>query len=435
MNTKVQIEKLNRDNYFIWSTQISLVLESKGLWNHVTGRARMPEEGNAEQIIKFHAQERLAIAEIMLNIGPIKFAAVANLQTLREVWNSLRNTHRSQCMAQQSELRRKLLYLKKEDSESIEEFVNKICDIENRLALSGYSLNTEDKRFALLEGLPEEYEMLKTVLEGQELQDFEAIVARLLIREDQLKRKGEKNGNNVAQSAAFVATDRKRRFNKNIVCHYCNKKGHPSFKCFKNPESKFFKGNRRHNENAGRQRFANGSLENSHIAFMAQETVPGEKNNWYLDSCASVHMCNGKCYFRNFVVVDDSRKIETASKNENLNIEGTGNIMMKTKVNGETIHFELKDVAFVPNLRANLIAVSKMQAAGLRVDFPANATLCQVFKEKTLFLKGTSEGTNIFKITDVEVSRNSKSEKVNIAENGRGISLDLMHHRMGHTGV
>lgn len=242
MNTKIQIEKLNKDSYFLQSTQIKLVLESKGLWKYVTEITRLSENSSAVDVAKFVEQRHQAMAEIMLTIEPIQFASVANLKTPKQVWKSLENMYRSQCIAHQSELRRNLLTIKNKESQSIQEFVNEICDIENRLAMSGYTLNSEDKRFALLEGLPDDYEMLKTVLEGDELQNFEAIVDRLLIREDQIKRRNE-NVIREREENVFMERNKKKRINKNILCHYCHKKSHPSFKCFQNPESNLFREN------------------------------------------------------------------------------------------------------------------------------------------------------------------------------------------------
>ena len=49
--------------------------------------------------------------------------------------------------------------------------------------------------------------------------------------------------------------------------------------------------------------------------------ITGDRRNWYLDSCASLNMCNTKSCFWGFAVSENSRKVETASRNENLNIE------------------------------------------------------------------------------------------------------------------
>ena len=74
--------------------------------------------------------------------------------------------------------------MKKRDDQSLQESRNVLCDIENKLALSGYILSQEGKIFAL----SPEYDFITTLLETGELQDLEEIFAMLLIREDQLKR-------------------------------------------------------------------------------------------------------------------------------------------------------------------------------------------------------------------------------------------------------
>ena len=48
MNTRYSIDKLHGENYLVWSTQVQLVLEAKGIWGHVDGTRKIEDTATAE---------------------------------------------------------------------------------------------------------------------------------------------------------------------------------------------------------------------------------------------------------------------------------------------------------------------------------------------------------------------------------------------------
>lgn len=77
----------------------------------------------------------------------------------------------------------------------MQQFANAITSIANDLASSGYMLPKFDKEFALLEGLPDSFDTIRTILhercDNEETDiTFEQKVARLDIREEELLYKG-----------------------------------------------------------------------------------------------------------------------------------------------------------------------------------------------------------------------------------------------------
>src|SRR5271169_2456753 len=94
---------------------------------------------------------------------------------------------------------------------------------------------------AILTSLPESYNNLVLVLESQKDITLDFILNRLI--EENQKRNNIKDSSN--QSQVFSSKS-KRKFrkgkqlpNKDIVCPYCHKVGHPEYKCWeKYPKSK-----------------------------------------------------------------------------------------------------------------------------------------------------------------------------------------------------
>ena len=166
MNTKYSIEKLNGSNYLVWSAEIRLVLEAKGLWSYVDGTAIQPTN-TAER--ETHAKnERQAMAEMLLNVEVRYVVSVLRKESEKELRDTLQSMNKSQAAASQNTLRRSLLSLKKQDTESIQEYTNAIFGIENELAQSGYTLTDFDKIYALLEGLPSSYDTISIIIRENE---------------------------------------------------------------------------------------------------------------------------------------------------------------------------------------------------------------------------------------------------------------------------
>lgn len=68
MNTRYTIDKLTGDNYLVWSTQVQLFLEIKGLWDHVTGEQTTADDAAVEMKTKYRQKQRQSMAGVILNV-------------------------------------------------------------------------------------------------------------------------------------------------------------------------------------------------------------------------------------------------------------------------------------------------------------------------------------------------------------------------------
>jgi hypothetical protein len=384
MDTKYTIEKLNDENYMIWAMKVKLVLQSKRLWGHITG-----EVGSSDGNEDLTQSERQAMAEIMLNIESRFLAIVLNKKTPKEVWDTLASLHKNKTVANKRELRRKLLNLKMGENQTIQEFANSICDIENRLALGGHLLSAEDKEYALLEGLPKEYELLKMMLEEDNTSSFSEKVAKLQLREAAIRTNGAKSGPS-ERGTALIAHGRKP--NKNIQCHYCKKKGHIKSKCFFNPESQNYKPNLKQNTTNNSQETPQNQPTNQgsvQIIFIASPQDRNINEKGFLDSCASQHMCKDA---KLFTSIQDSAgySIDSAADGGSMEIQGVGTVIIQTELNGMKHNITLHDVAYMPESRTNLISIPMAQKAGLGVEFTPDSAICKVAMNGQVIMEGCS---------------------------------------------
>jgi len=157
----------------------------------------------------------------------------------KDVCGTLKSMHRIKSTARQHTLRRRVLSLRMKPEQSIRSYVNSIYEIENELSLTGHELSDEDKFFALLERLRDDYGMLKTILQKNAELEFEEMVSRLELREE-IERKGpcSEESPRDRKGSSFVAGSHSRHRRADTrKSRICDKPGHIARECFFNPDS------------------------------------------------------------------------------------------------------------------------------------------------------------------------------------------------------
>ena len=355
MNTRYIIDKLNGENYLVGATQVQLILEAKRIWGHVDGTTKIEDTATNEQRKAHDKESRQAMAEIILNIEPHHAVAVISKKSPKGVWDTLRQMNQSRAVATQRTLRRKLLSLSKHDSQTVQEYANSIISIENELAASGHQISDFDIICALLEGLSESYDTIRTILREKEGLNFPQLVAKLEMREEELKysKASSKNPNGETVPKAFIS-GKKGHFVK-LRCDLCKKKGHKKKDCFFNPESRRYKPHLKKPRHLEEKESENGSSSQVHIAFMTNcsvqkppETDEDISTKWFMDSCATQHMCKQLSYFKTISKCESTRGIDTAGIDSELESNYIGTIEILCTIDKRETLVTLKNVAYVP---------------------------------------------------------------------------------------
>ncbi|UYV66862.1 PDC2 [Cordylochernes scorpioides] len=100
--------------------------------------------------------------------------------------------------------------------------------------------------------------------------------------------------------------------------------------------------------------------------FLAALNLTSDEDSWLLDSGATNHVCRNKDRFVDLREVS-SDPIMTASGTTEA--KGYGHIFLQTSIHNESIEIKLNNVLYVPNVRRNLLSVSKIEENGNRVTF------------------------------------------------------------------
>lgn len=147
------------------------------------------------------------------------------------------------------------------------------------------------------------------------------------------------------------------------------------------------------------------------------------KNNWYIDSGATRHMCSDKDMFVKFEVTKHKEVI--LANSEKLKIVGMGEINITLISRGKRHAFKFSNVSYAPGLCANLLSVKQLTQAGYNVVFKREICLLSCSDGTILELATLRDG--MYKLNTEECP-----ERVNMAKD---ISLGVLWHRkLGHPG-
>ena len=236
-------------------------------------------------------------------------------------------------------LRKKLFTMKLSDCGSMREYIKKMVEIFDELAVVAEAVSEEDKVVCLLAGLPESYDVLVTTLASASdtVPALEIVIERLLREEQKLKDK-EKSSD--TSSAILLTKDQIKK--KPFTCHFCKKPGHYKRDCRKFAQAQ---GKGKHKHSGGND--AQDAMVISHAL------VVNSRDEWIVDFGATCHMCNSPAAFTQLEQLASSEKATLADGSSLKVVErGTVNARMVLP-DGSTRECALQKVLYVPNLAYN----------------------------------------------------------------------------------
>ncbi|KAL4348199.1 hypothetical protein GQ457_17G003570 [Hibiscus cannabinus] len=161
--------------------------------------------------------------------------------------------------------------------------------------------------------------------------------------------------------------------------------------------------------------------EESHVFLSYKGNEESKKNIWYLDNCASNHMCGRKEWF---VELDEKvRGRVIFGDDSHAEVKGKGKVMI-TQKNGEKKF--ITDVYYVPAMKSNIISLGQLLEKGYEVQMK-NRSLSLKNKNGELVVQVDMTRNRLFTI-DIE-SGEVKCMKTAIKDDSW-----LWHLRYGHLG-
>ena len=380
------IVPLNTTNFPTWKIQCRMALLKLGVWGIVDGTEVAPEEDDHANYRKFRDRRDKALSTIVLAVDVTLLYLIPDPQDPQEVWEKLCNQFQKKTWANKLTLRRRLYSLRLKDNESVQHHIKQMSEIFEELAVIGQPIEDEDRVVHLLSSLPDSFNMLVTAFEASpEVPSIEVVSERLLHEERKRKEKSERNvllEDN--HDALFVGSSGKSKF-RGPICFYCGRNGHIKRNCEewnkrleenssgpsedkKQPEIANFSHVR--NKKKADNRWSDSDDDDviDCIALVSEVLPRRNRNKWIVDSAASNHMCCEASRFSSMRKLEKVKKIKVGN-GKYLKASKTGTVKLLIKTGNKVRKCKLNNVLFVPDLKFNLLSVSKSAEAGKRTEF------------------------------------------------------------------
>ena len=292
--TNVDIDKLDTDNYAVWSVKMKAFLTIKDLWDAVSGQGE-PKAGTDEK----------ALAQLSLHVKDHHLHMLSKATTAAEAWQKLEAVYQAKSTARQLHLKRELNSLRKEPHEPLVQYVNRATDMRDQLLAAGHTVEDQELIMCILAGLPREFDTVVAVLEITDSKlELGAVLAKLLQAEQRLG-----GGERADNRALFTNKASKPQHRAGTgssgnakECWYCGKRGHLKAECQKKKRDE----QRGHSWARWSPSGPNPSMGDSghrNVAAMGA-TVVNWDMDWVLDSGASNHIAGNKDLLSNVRAAD-----------------------------------------------------------------------------------------------------------------------------------
>lgn len=173
-----------------------------------------------------------------------------------------------------------------------------------------------------------------------------------------------------------------------------------------------------------------GSLMSSSIPSSVPQlhfVAPSEQFITLLDSGASDHCFVERGQFESYERLDPPRTGHSAGKGSTFNIMGVGVASFLTNTNGSMLKINMDGALHTPNLRSNLLSVSKLVSKGASVSFQHDMAFVYDSKERKVLTAIRKDGLYV-------VDAHNPVANV-IQAKGKAVPFDIWHRRLAHTSI
>jgi hypothetical protein len=298
---------------------------------------------------------------------------------------------------------------------------------ETRVALSNASMGVTDTQYSLilLNALPPSYEAVATILlaSGPPTSLKASKITACLINEEG-HRTGPSTSLNTMAKAPIKGTGKgKKKDHSNLMCHYCQKKGHIQPDCHKKKKDD---ADKKKKEESGSGSGGNKAT-NSHILVSMSASIEevndnvgvalyaAERVHWMMDSGATHHISPHRSDFKDYTPCKGSVCLGDKSTIDQV---GVGSVVFTTSL-GTPI--TLSNVLHIPQVKTRFMSTRTLAQKGAEVSFTQSSFKIVVNQHRVA--EGYLED-NLYWLDASSIGLNAHVKSA--------ATLDTWHQRMGH---
>lgn len=451
MSSDAKIDKLTRQNYDTWQVHMKCVLQIHKIWGVVDGTDLRPDptDDNRAAVLAWNESDQSATARILLAISAGELKQVKSLTSAREIWLKLEAVYADRTPVGKMTLLRDILTTRLGDKGDPKEFLDTFFERVEKLAQYGLNLPEELFSMLLILALPKSYDGLVSAIESRDalpkiddlrLKILHASKSREIRRGDgggtsgapdasesgamHVKRPGKPKKKKPATQPASTSTappkQKTEKAHFPFKCYNCGKNGHRAMDCLSAKQP-----------GAAGQISGPNSFACTHVTVgenCSLSTTAGNSSSWLLDSGATSHMTSYREVLKDFS--ECGGKLSLASKDTTF-IAGKGSATF-TPSDGVNEPLPVPDVLHVPELRANLLSVSKIADRDNSVLFTKTGAI--VWNSKGQLLARAARHGNLYVLHDA-AHRESKSQASVVVASGAVTTHQMWHERFGHLNM
>ena len=335
-----------------------------------------------------------------------------NFKTLKELWAAIEVKFKHMKKGTDWFLALKYFEFKFSDSVSIMDQVRELEILVSQLGELQIQIPDALQVGAILSKLPSSWnDYRKKILHSSETYTIEQFTTHLQIECENRSRDELLNGPNVSkvnhvdvpnqganpgnsgknslkpQRKNFKQSGSSNNVKKNRICFHYGKKGHYIKECrFKNKQKKDSGASSSGNGNGKGKAHMVETGKDEYVAMVTElhMTSMAVSDDWWLDSGATIHVCNNKALFKSYAEVDEPEEVLMGNHNA-AKVLGKGSVELDF-TSGKKL--TLMNVFHVPDLKKNLISANLLCNKGFKIVLEAERVI--VSKNGVFLGKGYS---------------------------------------------
>ncbi|PKU81836.1 Retrovirus-related Pol polyprotein from transposon TNT 1-94 [Dendrobium catenatum] len=427
---------LTAENYILWRTQISQHLTANGYAAHLTGTTEPPPDDQSTEYHRWRLIDSNLMSALFSTISPTILPYVITASTAHEVWAILERRLQASSRSRILQLKNELHNIQMQTL-TMQQYLAKVKSIVDTIATSGTKIDPEDIVLYILNGLPTQYNSIKTYIRSSsQPADLDSLYSLLCSEELHVNQESKnqpsqptvayyttgynqrsKNAkrtvrpsysNNKPPPASDQTVNRSQTTTTNSgqrpLCQICGKLGHTAVTCWHRCNLNYT------------------STKTSAPRANLVQTSPDENQTWIMDSGATAHMTADSTALQNSMTYHGSDSVSTAN-GSTMPIHNYGQGLLPLPNTPRKLY--LCNLLHVPKLTHNLLSVSKLtQDNSVSITFDANGFYVKDLQDHQLLLHGRLHNG----VYQLHMAPDNKFQALHT----NTISQTTWHARLGH---